>query len=108
MEKIGRIAFIIGVVISILAGFLTSNWLYYGLTILGLIVGLINVGAKEVQTFLVAAIGLVIISALGSDQITALPTAGPTLGKIYSALLTFVSPAALIVALKALYVIAKK
>lgn len=107
MDKIGKIAFVAGVIISIIAGFLTANWIYAALTILGLIVGLLNVGAKEIKNFLLAALALVIISALGSDQITALPEVGPVLGKIYTALLTFVSPAAIIVALKALVGMAK-
>ncbi|MEE4311569.1 MAG: hypothetical protein V2J62_06835 [candidate division KSB1 bacterium] len=107
MDKIGKIAFIAGVVISIIAGFLTANWVYWALTLLGLVVGFLNVGQKEVKDFLLAALALVIISALGSDQITALPEVGPVLGKIYVALLTFVSPAALIVALKALFGMAK-
>ena len=108
MEKVGRIVFIIGVVVSIIAGFITSYWIFPILTILGLIVGFLNVTAKEVQSFLLAAIGLVIISAFGSDQINALPQIGSTLGRIYVALLTFVSPAAIIVALKAIYSVAKK
>ena len=73
MDKVGRICFIVGVVVSIIAGFITANWIFVALTILGLVVGILNVTATEVQSFLLAAVGLVIISALGSAQITALP-----------------------------------
>ena len=107
MDKIGRIAFIVGVVIAILAGFFTWNWIYAALTILGLIVGFLNVGASEVQNFLLATIGLVIISYFGSNMIGSVPLVGDTLGRIYAALLAFVSPAAIIVALKAIYSVAK-
>ena len=52
MDKIGKIAFIAGVVISIIAGFLTANWIYWALTLLGIVVGFLNVGQKEVKDFL--------------------------------------------------------
>ena len=108
MDKIGRIAFIVGVVISIIAGFFSFNWIFAVLTILGLVVGFLNVGASEVHNFLLAAIGLVIIAYFGADKIGSLPLVGDILGRIYSALLTFVSPAAIVVALKSLYSVAKE
>ncbi len=108
MDKIGRYSFIGGVVISILAGFISMDWIYWALTILGLIVGFLNIGAKEVQMFLLAAVSLVIISSLGGNTIGALPGIGDILGRTYSALLSFVSPAAVIVALKALLTMAKE
>ncbi len=107
MEKVGRYAFLIGVVISILAGFLSSDWIFAILTLLGLIVGLLNVTSKEVQSFLLAAVSLVIVAGLGSDRITSLPQVGDILGRVYTALLTFVSPAAIIVALKSIFSLAK-
>ncbi len=107
MDKVGRIAFIVGGVVSLLAGFMTGSWIFPALTVMGLLVGILNVGAGEVKDFLLAAIGLVIISAMGAGQITALPVIGATLGRIYLALLTFVAPAAIIVAMKALYGVAK-
>jgi len=108
MDKVGRICFIVGVVVSIIAGFITANWIFVALTILGLVVGFLNLAAKEVQSFLLAAIGLVIISAMGSNQITALLLVGTILGRIYTALLTFVSPAAIKVALKSIFNVASK
>jgi len=108
METVGRICFIIGVVLCILAGFFTHEWLYAALTVLGIVVGFLNITAREVQTFLLASVSLVIISALGADQISGLPVIGVTMGRIYMALLTFVSPAAIIVALRSLYHRAKK
>ena len=107
MDRVGRYAFIVGVVVSLLAGFIAANWIFPVLTVLGLIIGLLNVTAKEIQSFLLAAVSLVIIAALGSDQIGGIPEVGETLGRIYHALLAFVSPAALVVALKALIGVAK-
>jgi len=108
MEKVGKISFIGGVIVSIIAGFITSQWIFAALTILGMVVGLLNISAKEVQLFLLAAVSLVIISALGADQIVKIPMIGITLERMYIALLTFVSPAAIIVALKSIYHHAKK
>jgi hypothetical protein len=107
MDKVGRICFIIGVIVSIIAGFITSNWIFFALTILGLIVGFLNVGAKETKDFLFAAIALVILAAFGAVQFNTVPGIGDYLGRIYTALLAFVSPATLIVALRSLFTIAK-
>jgi len=107
MDKIGRMCFILGVVVSIVAGFISSNWIFFALTILGLVVGFLNVGAKETKNFLFAAIALVILSAFGAVQFETVPGIGDYLGRIYAALLAFVSPATLIVALKSLFTIAK-
>jgi len=108
MEKVGRICFLVGVVVSVVAGFFAHSWIFAGLTVLGLIVGFLNVAATEVQTFLLAAVSLVIISALGSDQISTLPQIGNTVGGIYDALLSFVAPAAIVVALKSIFGVAKQ
>jgi len=76
MDKVGRYAFLGGVIVAVLAGFISGNWIFPVLTILGLIVGLLNVTATEVQSFLLASVSLVIISALGADKIEGLPRSG--------------------------------
>ncbi|MBN1833635.1 MAG: hypothetical protein JW896_16145 [Deltaproteobacteria bacterium] len=107
MDKIGRICFIIGVIVAIIAGFFTWSYIFPILTILGLIVGFLNVRTSEVQSFLLAGISLVIISALGADQINTIPVVGDYMGRIYIALLSFVGPATIIVALKSIFGMAK-
>lgn len=108
MEKIGSIAFIAGVAISVIAGFISANWILPALTILGLVVGLLNVGTREMQAFVLVAIGLVLISAFATPQVRSLPEVGPILGRIYLALLLFIAPAATVVALRGLFLIAKR
>ena len=108
MEKIGGIAFIAGVAVSLIAGFITTNWILPLLTILGLVVGFLNVGTREMQAFVFVAIGLVLISAFTTPQIRALPEVGPILSRIYLALLLFIAPAATVVALRGLFIIAKR
>jgi len=107
VAKIGHVAFIFGIVISIVTGFFFKDWMLWLLTILGIVVGFLNIRAKEVQSFLLAAVSLVIISAFGGELIYDIPRIGPLLGSIYIALLIFVAPAAIVVALKSLYQAAK-
>jgi hypothetical protein len=108
MHKIGSIAFLVGVAVCVIAGFVTMHWMLPVLTILGLAVGFLNVSTREMQTFVFVAIGLVLISALATPQIRSIPEVGPTLSRIYLALLLFLAPAATVVALRGLFLIAKR
>ena len=59
LEKIGKWAFIIGLVIAVLAGlFYQPAWAIWVLAILGVIVGLLNVTGEDTRGFLLAAIAL--------------------------------------------------
>lgn len=101
-EAIGRWAFIVGLVISVIAGFFDLG--VYGLpalVVLGLIVGFLNVTGEEVQKFLLGTIALMLV---GSALHT---TLGTFVGGILSAFVSFVAGAALIVALKEVYTITK-
>jgi hypothetical protein len=60
----------------------------------------LNISAKEVDNFLIAAIALLLTGAAGLD---ALPAIGAFIGPILLNIATFVAPAAVIVALKAVY-----
>jgi hypothetical protein len=101
-ETIGRWAFIVGLVISVIAGFFTIGDMgLAALVILGVIVGFLNVTGEEVQKFLVGTIALMLV---GSALSTAL---GTVIGGILSAFVAFVAGAALIVALKEVYTVTK-
>jgi len=97
----GHWAFILGVLLAIIAGLIpqlqtsTITWI---LVLLGLIVGFLNVTITETQEFLIAAIALLLISSTG-----ALPVLGTIIAVMLSNIVAFVAPAALIVALKAVY-----
>ncbi|KPK78500.1 MAG: hypothetical protein AMS25_15035 [Gemmatimonas sp. SM23_52] len=104
MEKIGKYAFIVGLVIAVLAGLgLDQSWVAWILALLGLIVGFLNVGEKETHGFLLAAIGLM----LSATAIQAIPFVGGVLTRVVVYLVVFIAPAVLIVALKSLLVTAK-
>ena len=105
MTKIGRWAFIAGLVISIIAGILP----YFGMTIgeigiaalvvLGIVVGFLNVTNKEVQPFLLGTIALILVGIALNSVLTG------TIKDVLSAFVAFVAGAALIVALKEVYAV---
>lgn len=106
-QKIGEYAFLIGIVIAVLAGLLlqTGGWVAVALVVLGLIVGLLNITAKETIPFLVASIALLLARSAGLEK---LPLVGTYLGAIVDNIVVFVAPAAAIVALKTVFDLAKK
>ena len=80
-NSLGAWAFLIGVILALLIGLSTtiipipaltaySAQIYAILSILGLIVGFVNVTGKESQTFLLAGAVLVIVSRFGMDSVT--------------------------------------
>lgn len=107
----GEWAFIFGVLLALLGGLLVTLKLLSGgivallLVVLGIIVGFMNVTEKETIPFLVASIALL---ATGSAGLRELPLFGAYLGTVLLYLATFVAPAAVVVALKAIFDLAKK
>ena len=105
-SKIGSWAFILGILISIVAGLIPA-WqtptLIWVLVLLGLVVGFLNITAKETTEFLVATLTLLLIGSAG-----AIPALGIVVLSILANIVAFVAPAALIVALKSIWVLAQK
>ena len=102
---IGAWAFLIGVILAVIIGLfsLDSNIALGILFVLGVIVGILNVGDEDVKTFLFAAMVLVIVSYMGAGALAIIPRLGSVLGSL---LVLFV-PATIIVALKAVFSIAR-
>lgn len=103
-NMIGKWAFIIGLIISIIAGLVNIGttglaWL----VVLGIIVGFMNVTSKEVTGFLIATIALMMVGSVGLN----LPAIGSFMTSIVSAFISFVAGAAFIVAIKEVFVITK-
>jgi len=106
-QKIGSWAFILGVVIAIIVGFLGSgvfgpiaDWIPLIMVILGVLIGLLNISDKEITNFLVAVIALLAASAVDWALI---PTVGAPLGKIFWNIASLMAPAAIIVGIKAVW-----
>jgi hypothetical protein len=104
MEKVGKWAFIAGLVLAVVAGLgFQATWMAWVLVVLGLVVGFLNVTAQESRGFLLAAIGLM----LSATAVQTIPFVGGIVTRIVSNVIVFVAPAVLVVALKALFETAK-
>lgn len=104
---IGRILFMAGVAICVLAGLGIENpLLRVGLIVLGLVVGFLNVTAAETRTFLISAMALMMsagaLSGLGAGMGETVGTIAGMLTRIGYNLSAFIAPAALVVALRSL------
>jgi hypothetical protein len=105
LATVGKWAFIIGLVIAVLAGlFFQPTWAIWVLAILGVIVGLLNVTAEETQSFLLAAIAL----ALSATALNMIPVIGTALSYVLPFVVAFVAGATIVVALKTLFETARK
>ena len=113
-QKIGAYAFVAGVAIAVIAGIASGFVAAYAgaitliLVVLGLVVGYLNISDKEVLTFIVASIGLMVA---GSANLTAIDTLVPNMGTVLQAILAnivvFIAPAVIVVGLKTVYALAK-
>ncbi len=105
---IGSWAFLIGVIIAIIVGLVgpvaTNQIVISILVILGLIVGFLNITSKEVMNFLIVGAVLVIVSAFGRNVLSIIPA----IASVLDAILALVVPAMVVVALKAVFALAKK
>ena len=110
-SKLGEWAFIIGVVLAILFGFIPSDWEGIAtlvLVILGLVVGFLNITEKESTPFLIAAAALMLTGSAGASLSLIPPLAlGSFLQNAVEKIGVFVVPAAIVVALKAIQSLAK-
>ncbi len=108
VQRIGAWAFILGVILAIIIGLFgtgqawVSTWTSI-LVLLGLIVGLLNVTAKETRDYLLSAVVLVIVAGFGVQQLGSVSVVGPYLAGILAAIMSFVIPATVVVALKEIY-----
>jgi len=111
-SKIGAWAFLIGMILAFIGGLLVVAGVDYSvivgiLVICGLIAGFINVSEKETKDYLLAAVSLVIVTGLGGTYLATVPWLGQYLETVLKALMAFVVPATIIVALRAIYNLAK-
>ena len=110
-SKIGEWAFIIGIVLAVLLGFVPTSYIGMAilvLVILGLLVGFLNITEKETTPFLVAAIAL-LATGNASDSLKVIPpdVLGSFLSNAVRNITAFVAPAAVLVAVKVIWSLAK-
>ncbi|MFA5246869.1 MAG: hypothetical protein WC408_03190 [Candidatus Micrarchaeia archaeon] len=119
MQTIGAYAFLFGVLLAIVAGFfggfgIGPEVILLTLGVLGLLVGLLNITEKETVPFLVAAVAINVslgsLSTVITNVLGIIPAfAGIAAGLVQSLgyLMVFVSPAAAVVAVLAIWNMAK-
>lgn len=104
MKRLGRWAFLVGLVIAVVAGVITPDpWMFWTLAILGLVVGVLNVTGEEETTFFLAAIAFMV----STSALVSLPMVGAITTQVMGRVAMFVSAALIVVALKTVFRLAK-
>ncbi|MBT4192409.1 MAG: hypothetical protein HOE11_03815 [Candidatus Diapherotrites archaeon] len=122
-QKIGSYAFLLGVIIALIAGIVaaadaimgsamlagSAGWIALVLVILGLIVGFLNIKDKHITDFLIATIAVAMIGLVALNPATIVVDPIVILiNAIVGNIVTLVAPAALIVGLKQILSLAKE
>lgn len=112
VNLLGSWAFLIGIIIAVLVGL--GQWISIVnpnvvavLVLLGLIIGLLTISAKEVEPFVMASIAFLLAAYIGKDVLDAV-TPIINLSGVLDAIIALVVPATVVVALKEVFNIAKK
>jgi len=108
---IGLVAFFIGIILAIVGGigYHDNSGITLTLVIVGILVGLLNITGKEVLPLLIAAIALIVVGLtqgfLPLDDLGG--EAGTKINAIVAYLATFMAPAAVIAAFRAIWAVAR-
>ena len=107
MASIGAWAYLLGLLLAVLAGAFAPSDVNIALVlgVLGLVVGFLNVGDKEVMMFLLSGIAWLASASSLSEMGTLLGQ--PWLTPIFNNVSVFVAPAVALVAIKAVYDLSK-
>lgn len=108
-NMIGSWAFLIGVILAIVLGFIgnvgnDTVWTTV-LVVIGIVVGLLNIADEEASPFMMSGIVLILASAFGQGI---LAQSIPAASEILAALLIIFVPATIIVAIKNVFVLARR
>ena len=112
LSMIGFWAFIVGLIIAVVVGIMAALGIIGSavmpaiiivLIILGLIVGFLNITAKEILLFLVATIALIVVGGVFAPLSTF--GIGAMLDAILALVATLMAPAAVVAAIKALWAV---
>ncbi len=102
---IGGWAFLIGVVLAVVLGFLgkINSTMAIILVVIGIVIGLLNIADKESAPFLMSGAVLVIVSAFGQDALGIVEK----VSDIVDALLILFVPATIVVAVRHVLTLAR-
>ena len=107
LSLVGFWCFIIGLIVAIICGLILpkNEIIIIALVILGIIIGFLNITAKEIMLFLLATIALIVAGNVFAP-LTMLGI-GTILGNMLGYIATLMAPAAIIAAIKALWAVGK-
>jgi glucan phosphoethanolaminetransferase (alkaline phosphatase superfamily) len=109
-KLLGPVAFYVGLLISVIGSFVAepSGALYGVLAVLGIIVALLNITAKEVNMYMVSSIAFIVSFSAVQQLVTAAGSTIPTwLSRLAANLVVLVGAGVIVIALKAIYQLAK-
>jgi len=107
LHYLGFGAFVVGLILAVVAGILwpSNTTIIIVLLILGILIGLLNITAKETMLFLIAVIALIVVGNVFAPL--KVLSVGVYLGNILNYIAILVSPAAVIAAIKALWAVGR-
>lgn len=102
---IGKWAFLVGLLVAVLASFLAGYETTVALVLflLGLVVGFLNISEKDSNKFLLATIALLTGGLASISALSMLGVVSAYLNAILGSFVAFVSAAALVVAIKVVF-----
>jgi len=108
---IGLLAFLVGIILAIVGGigYHDNSGITLTLVIVGILVGVLNITGKEVLPLLIAAIALIVVGLTkGFAPLNDLGgQAGTKINDIVAYIAIFVTPAAIISAVRAIWAVAR-
>lgn len=109
-ERVGSWAFIIGLVVAIVLGWLPATafqaWVVGLLLVLGVIVGFLNISEREIVPFLVACVAFLVAAPAFGATVSGVVGGFDWLGRVLSHVAVLVLPGALIASVKAIVALA--
>ena len=108
---IGLLAFLVGMILAIVGGigYHENSGITLALVIMGILVGVLNITGKEVLPLLIAAVALIVVGLtkgfLPLDDLGG--QAGTKLNEIVAYIAIFITPAAIISAVRAIWAVAR-
>jgi hypothetical protein len=105
---ISLVIFILGLILAVVGGLIFPNtpWVGFILAVFGLVIGIIHINAKEINTLLLATIAVLAMAAAFAP-ITVLDI-GKYVGSIIIYFAALMAPVAIIAAIKALIILGLK
>ncbi len=109
---LGSWSFLIGMVLAVLLGLglggAYSSTLLWVLFLLGIVVGLLNITHNETTSFLTSGTILVLVSFLGASVVESVSVPYVAMANLLKGILTLFVPATIVVALKSVFVLARR